>query len=154
LADQISPQSMDRLDGYARAHPGTAAAAEALYLKGFNLAFNAQSLGEKTGDDPTDRFFRVLETVTELESGRYPSSSEAVSKAPSLVVGFYAYKPSYVPANLDRLLDAQEAFVKTHLGLDERDPQNDGVGYLITSKMGELLNRKGQGVAGVERLLD
>src|SRR6185503_10361326 len=88
-AGNISPSSQAALDAFARAHPGTDAAAAALYQKGFDLGHNAQSVGgEKYGEDPLDRFLQVLAIVEDLET-KYPDS-EWARKAPSeLVVSFY-----------------------------------------------------------------
>ena len=41
LTDRIGPQMLAALDGFVQAHPGTNAAAKALYMKGFNLGHNA-----------------------------------------------------------------------------------------------------------------
>lgn len=93
LADRPHPTMIDALDAFARAHPGTDAAAKAIYTKGFHLGHNGMSFGERPGHDPTERFFRVFEIYKELRSGRYPPS-EWVTKAPTLVMTeFSSYKP-------------------------------------------------------------
>ena len=53
----------------------------------------------------------------ELESGSYPPC-EWVEKAPQLVTSFFIAtepRPSFETGNLDRLIDAYTAFVRTHL---------------------------------------
>lgn len=83
----VSQQMLDALDAFARAHPGTIAAAKALYQKGFQWhTINTLGRLEPRDADPTARFMRVLDIVRELESGPYPKS-EWVENAPSLISG-------------------------------------------------------------------
>lgn len=152
ITNRLSPQVLEQLEAFIQAHPGTTAAARALHAKGFHLGVNFQSLGEKTGSDPTERFFRVLNIATELESGKYPAS-QSVSDAPRLVLQFSSYKPVYAPGNVDRVLTAQEEFVQAHLRLDPRDPLSDSVRYFITNRMADLFKLKGDAVGGVEGVL-
>lgn len=95
----------------------------------------------------------MIAIVKELESGAYPPC-EWVAKAPDLVIGFFAYKPSFAPGHIDRMLDAYLAFARTHFRLDDVYPSQGGIGYAITSKMADLFALKGERVAGVERTLD
>jgi tetratricopeptide (TPR) repeat protein len=137
-------------DAFVGLHPGTCAAGRALYGKGWGIA-HASS---KPKDDPTDRFMQVIEIVTQLESGAY-RDCEWEAKARDLVTGFYAYQPSYAEGNIDRMLDAGRAFVRTHFAIDGADPAGYGVGYMATGGIvGVLHTLKGDGVAGVERDLE
>ena len=156
ITHEISPRALERLDAFKQEHPGTTAAAKALHSKGFNLGHNAMILGEKRGSDPTDRFFRVLDIVKELESGTYPAS-RWVTDASELVTGFSAFEPRYAPENVDRVLAAQEEFIRSRLSslvLDDRDRASGALKYLITGRRtAELLKLKGDPVVGVEALL-
>ena len=144
---------LQALDEFIRAHPGTLAAAKALYQKGFQLSIgNVYPDYEVRGGDPTDRFFRVLDLVTELESGRYPSS-EWVDRAPTLVTHFFAGGPSYAPGNIERMLEGYTSFLKTHFELSQLDAARDGIGYIVSFKIADLCARKGERTAGVERVL-
>jgi tetratricopeptide (TPR) repeat protein len=149
----VSQPKLDRLDGFIAAHPGTAAAAKALYLKGFQLQFNAIGTIEPRGSDPTERFIRLMTIARELESGSYPRG-EWVDKAPSLVYGFFAPREAPIaPANIDRMLGAYQEFVRTHFRLDDESPAGNGIGYVVTAKMAELFERKGDEVGGIEGVL-
>ena len=70
-----------------------------------------------------------------------------VERAPGLVAFFFAHDPTYAPGSIDRLLAAYKEFAKTHF-----DPLGSGTGYIITTKMFDLFNLSGEGVAGVERV--
>ena len=110
LTHRPDPQTLGALDAFVQAHPGTNAAAKALYRKGSHLGMNGFSFGERPGHDPTDRFFRVLDVYKELRSGRYPPS-EWVEKAPSLIIEFSTFKPSYAAGNVDRIVRVYEEFL-------------------------------------------
>ena len=149
----LSAARLQALDEFIRAHPGTLAAAKALYQKGFQLASgNVYPDYEARGGDPTDRFFRVLDLVTELESGKYPSS-EWVDRAPTLVTHFFADGPSYAPGNIERMLEGYTSFLKTHFELSQLDAARDGIGFIVSYKIADLCARKGERTAGVERVL-
>jgi tetratricopeptide (TPR) repeat protein len=96
----------------------------------------------------------VLEIVQELQSGRYPPS-EWVAKAPSLIVGFFIPdRVKIAPENVDLLIEKFEAAARANFVLSENfAPDRDGIGYLVTTKIGDLYARKGDRVAGVERTL-
>ena len=149
LGDRPSPAMIAALDAFVADHPGTTAAAKALYEKGFQLAHNGFSFGERAGQDPTDRFFRVHDVVTELQSGRYPSC-EWIVKAPLLVTEFSAYQPVYAPGNAERILTTLEEFLPGLLREYEDDPSRSSIAFVIGGRMGELLRRKGDVVAGFE----
>lgn len=153
LSDSIGPQMVGALDAFVQAHPGTNAAAKALYMKGFHLGHNPFSFGERKGHDPTDRFFRVLDVYKQLQSGRYPPS-EWVDKAPSLVAEFFAYEPSYAAANVDRILGVYEELLPSRLAPYEEDPAQDGITFLIGYRMGALFKVKGDAIAGIEDVFD
>ena len=146
------------LDQFAKDHPGTNAGAKALFQAGWDLHVNVAVTGiERRGSDPTERLLRVAAIVKELESGKFPRS-EWVEKAPSLMIGFFVSDtppPAYSPANLDRAIDAYADFVRTHLGMpNELLSLENGLGYVIGSKMGHLFELKGDRLGGIERTLD
>jgi hypothetical protein len=145
-------ERLQALDAFIRRHPGTVAAAKALHNKGFQLSSgNVYPDIEPRGGDPTARFFPVLEIVQALESGRYPPC-EWVDRAPMLAAQFFAYNPTYAAGSIERQLDAYLAFVKTHFTVSDQQPLNTASGYVITTRMFDLFKRKGDGVAGVERV--
>jgi hypothetical protein len=58
---------------FARAHAGTALAAQALYTAAMHVATNIPlTLAERRGADPTERLLRVAALARELQSGAYP----------------------------------------------------------------------------------
>ena len=113
----VSQQMLDSLDGFVRVHPGTTAAAKALYQLGFQW-HTIDVLGGSSLATPTQH--PVLpgpRIVKELESGRYPRS-EWTEKAPSLIWQFFfPDKVKIAPDNLDRLLVTVEDFAVTHFDL-------------------------------------
>ncbi|HEX7774576.1 MAG TPA: hypothetical protein VF435_19290, partial [Pyrinomonadaceae bacterium] len=146
------------LDRFAKDHPGTNAAAKALFLEGFQLRANIPVIGvEPRGSDPTERLLRVAAIVKELESGKFPRS-EWVEKAPELLVNFFVSEtppPRYSPANLDRAIETYGEFVRTHLHMPNALlSMGNSLGYVINSKMGNLFQLKGDRVGGIERFLD
>lgn len=149
----ISWEVFDALDAFVAAHPGSEAAAKALYTKGFH-SHTINTLGrlDPRGADPTARFLRVLDVVQELESGRYPAS-EWTAKAPSLVTGFDMPDGVHIaPENIDLLIQHFTDFARAHFTLSEHpDADRDGIGYVVTSKLAELYARHGERDAGVER---
>lgn len=151
---RLTMRQLEDLELFARANPGAAAAAKALYLKGFHLAHNASALRiAPRGEDPTDRFFEVLDIVRELESGAYPSC-EWVEKAPELVLRFYFLdSASFTPPNVERLVAAYTDFVRTHLVLDTPDPTTSAAGSAITTSVAKLFALGGDRIGGVEQLL-
>jgi TolA-binding protein len=151
-------QEIAELDQFAKAHPGTKAGAKALFAEGFQLHVNVPMTGvEPRGGDPTDRLVRVAAIVKELESGKFPKN-EWVDQAPSLMTGFFVSStppPTYSPANLDRAIETYTAFVKDHLGMPGGlDSLENSLGYVISSKLGDLFQLKGDRVGGIERTLD
>jgi len=147
------PAMLEALDAFVREHPGTEAAAKALHTKGFHLAHNAFSFGERAGDDPTDRFFRVLDIYLELRSGRYPPS-EWVDQASSLVTGFNAYRASFEPGNAERVLTVYEALLPALLEAFERGDTRESIPFFVGSRMGALFRLTGDPVPAIERVFD
>ncbi len=146
------------LDQFARNHPGTNAAAKALFQAGFELETNVPITGvEPRGSDPTERLLRVAAIVKELESGKFPRS-EWVEKAPELLIGFFVSDtppPRYSQGNLDRAIETYADFVRTHLQMPNALLSlENSLGYVIAGKMGKLYELKGDRVGGVERFLD
>jgi tetratricopeptide (TPR) repeat protein len=139
---------VERYESFARAHPGTEAAARALFRA-------AVDLGRNTGgrvQDPTESFLRVFAIVRELRSGRYPPC-EWVSRATELGLGLFASKPIYAPGSAERLLAAYHQFVATHFTEPEIDSPETGMGYTIVTRMGDLFELFGDRRGGVERTL-
>jgi tetratricopeptide (TPR) repeat protein len=150
-----SRQMFDELDRFIERHPGTVAAARALYTKGFHL-HSITTLGDlfPRDADPIERFRLVQQVVRELQSGKYPPS-EWVSKAPSLIQGFFVSETMQMaPESLDEMIGAFEAFAARQLAVSNTLDADDGIDYVITAKIGNLYARRGQRVAGVERTLD
>jgi tetratricopeptide (TPR) repeat protein len=151
---RVSWEQIDELIAFARARPGTNAAARALFDAGWQLTVNIAVTGvERRGSDPTDRFMRVLAIVKELESGAYPRS-EWVDRAPELVTGFFASNPVIAPANVHRLAAEYVAFARAHLGEDADNPAESALAYLLTTKLADLYKSVGDPVPHVERTLD
>lgn len=154
LAVHRVPQVLQSLDDFARAHAGTVVGAKALYTEAWELDHNAGSPpATPPGSDPTDRFFKMLAIVRELESGSFPAC-EWTTKAPSLVWEFYAYQPKYAPENVGRLLAAYAAFVKSHFNLIGENPVGSSLASVINNRMGALNTLKGGGVAGMQAIFD
>lgn len=158
----LDPRQMQKqiadLDQFARDHPRTNAAAKALFQEGFQLHVNVAITGvEPRGSDPTERLLRVAAIVKELESGEFPRS-EWVEKAPELLVNFFVSEtppPRYSPANIDKGIETYAEFVRTHLQMPNALLSLDNsLAYVITSKMGNLFELKGDRVGGIERFLD
>ena len=153
LSDGSGQARLDALDAFVREHPGTEAAARALHAKGFDLAHNALSFGERAGSDPTERFFRVVDIYKELRSGRYPPS-RWVDEALALVTGFSAYQPSYRPGNAERILAVYEEVLPLLLEAFERDRAEDSIAFVVAYRMGPLPTRQGDAVAGIDGVFD
>lgn len=154
---QLLKQIAD-LDQFAKDHPGTNAAAKALFQEGFQLQTNVPITGvEPRGSDPTERLLRVAAIVKELESGKFPRS-EWVEKAPELLVNFFVSDtppPRYSPGNVDRTIETYADFVRSHLQMPNALVSLDNsLGYVIVSKMGNLFQLKGDREGGIERFLD
>jgi len=152
--ENLGLQRLEKLETFARAHPRTEAAAKATYLRGFDLAHNALSLGiEQRGGDPIKRFLQVRDIVTELETGGYPRC-EWVDKAPQLIVEFYAFEPKYSDDSSRIITEAYQEFARTHFVLDPNHPTRSGVGYIVTNKIEKLYRDASEGVRVVDRVLD
>jgi outer membrane protein assembly factor BamD (BamD/ComL family) len=150
MAQGASPQMIEALDAFAARHPGTTAAAKAIYQKGFQYESGNMLRHEPRGADPIQRFERVQAAARELESGRYPES-EWTRKAPSLIGRFFIPRDATIPdGSLDRLIASFEAFARTYIS---RASERDVVSYVITSKLPELYSLREDRTAGFERLL-
>ncbi len=153
IDDANAAARMQALDAFVRTHPGTTAAAKALYLKGFSLGHNPIIHGDRPGQDPTERFFRVVDVANELRSGRYPPS-EWVDKAQTLIVDFFTYQPKYAESNADRMLSTLERELPSMLEQYEAESEQNSITYLIGRRMGDLLALKGDAVDGMDQVLD
>ncbi len=140
---------VNAFDQFARDHAGTCVAASALRRKAFDLTNNWPA-----GQDPTDRFLQVFDIVRQLEAPPYRGCDAGVASGSPLSEAtlLYAYKPVYAPGNLDRLLAGCRDFVTAQLGAEDDDPQN-GIGFLVVSKMVEFHRAKGEGVEAVDQFL-
>jgi tetratricopeptide (TPR) repeat protein len=69
------------------------------------------------------------------------------------VIEFSASDPKYTPENLDRMIEALTRFATRHFTLDDEQPTQNAIGYLITDMMAELFRQKGEPIAGMERTL-
>ena len=126
---------------FAADNPGTTPGARALYQAGFQLAVNVGTSGRiPRGADPTERILQVLDVMKELESGQYPRC-EWVEKAPSLIVQFFASRPSYGPHNIDTLLPVYQQLLDRHQAFVNYQDVSFAVGLL--SRMAELYTLKG-----------
>lgn len=154
MRGRVSWEQLDKLDAFARAHPGSVAGAKALYQEAWQLAVNIPITGvERRGSDPTERFLRVLAMAKELESGSYPPC-EWVDRVPELVTGFFASNPAYAPGNADRMAAEYVAFARAHWKPGRVNSAESGVGYLITTKLADLYKGQGDPAQYVERALD
>jgi hypothetical protein len=120
------------LEEFIERHPGTAAAAQALFYKGSELETNIPvTLAEPRGTDPTPRFLAVLDIVRDLEGDRYPRGPWT-TKAPELVIGFYASDHDeqirWAPGNLDRMIESYYQFVKARFDRSTPIVPMDGLG--------------------------
>jgi len=145
-------QRVEAYDRFAREHPGTTAGALALYQRGSTLTHNST---EARGGDPAPRFDQVRAIVAELTSGRYPAS-EWVQRAPNLLTEFYFSRdraPAFAPGSLDRMIDGFRDHVFAHFDGGDNDTLNNGIGYVIGSKLADLYAFKGERVGGLETFL-
>lgn len=147
-----TPEQIRLYDQYWRAHPGTAAGAYALFLKGFQLHVNVPITGvEPRGSDPTPRLLEVAAIVKELETGPYPDGVWR-QKAPELITGFFVSSeppPAYAPGNIDKALSVYADFARARFGADGWG-LDSSITYVIESKMAALFDRRGDRVAGVD----
>jgi TolA-binding protein len=155
--DLITSSSNDRtawiapLDNIVRQHPGTTAAAKALFEKAFQLSTNLQ----QRGVDPTGQMLEVFAIVRDLESGRYPPC-EWTAKAHWLGIELrlrpYLQQP-IAPDNVERLLTAFVGFVQAHFGLPELGEAAAGLESMINGPIFDLFVLRSDGAGGVERML-
>lgn len=129
-------RSSEAIDAFIARHPGTTAAAKAIYTKGFE--YRSIGVREARNGDPLPRFERLEAVVRELESGRYPES-EWTRRAPELIGEFYISDDARIPpASLERLIAAFEAFARRRF---------------VPSTLLDLYARRGDPAAQFERLL-
>ena len=141
------PLDTEPLDTFLQQHPGTVAAAKALFEKALHLGGTG---AERRGGDPTERLIRVRAIVAELTSGRYPRS-EWVERAPSVISWFRGNEPVYAPGNAERALDILLETVRTYLTLEEPAGTNNRVDYILTSRIPELIRVRGGGLTEIEQ---
>ncbi len=145
--------SVAGLEAFAERHAGTCLAAAGLR----RLAWMLGHPSSKPGEDPAPEFLRVMEIVRQLDAPPYggcphDAVADPDGDAVRLVAGLYAYKPAYAPASIDRLLEAYGVFVASRFGADVSG-LDDGVGYILVRKMGELFEAKGDRAGGIDRYL-
>ncbi len=139
-------------DAIVAAHPGSEAAAQALYLKAFRVG--AQTVSGRNADY-TDAFLQTVAIVDELESGRYPDC-EWVRKAPELIVGFFWPSRSQTlipPANRGRILAEYQRFVRNHFTAEAVRDFGYSLAYLLSSRMPEFFEPGSDRIAAVEKLV-
>ena len=141
-------RKVEALLALAERHGTTVAGAKALYLAAWELHANAFYHGERPGSDQTERWLRVIDLVSALESGRYPAS-EWVQKAPALVSGFSDYQPKYSAANVVRVTDAIVGFARRHL---DGDLRSGDMVYLMTAKLPKLFGAPADAAPAMERV--
>ena len=93
---------------------------------------------------------RVLDVISQLESGRYPPC-EWVSKAPGLAIGFFTYQPKYAPDSITRLVAAYVQFARPRLSGNLRHPE---ISYFLTTKLAEILSQQGDVAPAMERVFE
>jgi TolA-binding protein len=136
------------LEEFASRHPGTTAAAKALYEKAFQFTTNLNLRAQ----DPTDRFLEVFAIVSDLRSGRYPAS-RWVAQAPGLAIAMFPRNAQFRPGNLGRLLAGYVAFVQNNFAHPEMGQLAEGVNGVVIEQIADLFARIGEGTAGVERTI-
>jgi outer membrane protein assembly factor BamD (BamD/ComL family) len=147
--DDDARESVNRLDAFMAAHPGTTATAKALYLKGLHLSRDGV---EPQGSDPTERFFRVVDVYKKLTSGRYPAS-DWTERASSLLTEFETNEPSYATGNIDKILAVYEQLLATMLPSLQRDTVADEI-KSVGQQIGTLFKTQAQSIAAFERVFD
>ena len=141
------------LEEFARRHPGTTAAAMALYEKAAEITRSPITRDlNRAKQGPTDPFLEVFAIVRDLRSGRYPAS-EWVARAPWLAIEMSPRNVTLAAGDVDHLLAGYVEFVRENFTFPEGSQIAEGVNSVITRQIFELFELKGEGVAGVERTL-
>jgi tetratricopeptide (TPR) repeat protein len=143
------------LEEFARQHPGTTAAARALYEKAVQIRSNDRAGVRdlnRPNLDPTNAVLDALGIARDLRSGRYPDS-EWVTRAPELAINLRSGNPQFAADSVERLLAGYLDFVRANFTLPEASPLADGINSVITNQIFELFVLTGEGIAGVERTL-
>ena len=105
-----------------------------------------------SGADPTARFNQVWDLVGQLELG--DPSCEWVKKARELISGFTAYRPRFSSTeSIDAMLGRYLEFVRKEFARDEANAVGSTVAFVISTRMGDLFELKGNRVAGIEGVL-
>jgi TolA-binding protein len=141
---------LESFETFARTRKSPCARAKALQRYASYQASGDQS-GRSAGQDPTERFLRVFEVASQLESAEY-ARCDPKPNTVSMVTGLYAYKVEYAPGNIDRLIAAYTRFALAHFTAETGDPEN-GVGYLVISRIPDLYRAKGEPLAAIEQFL-
>ena len=139
------------LEAFAREHDGTCPAAAALR----RLLWVLGHPNARPGDDPTEGFVRAIEIAAILDTAPYkacaPDPATDPDGAPgNLVAGLYAYKPTYAPGSVARLLAAYESFVVPRFGPHVNDLRT-GLGFVIFGRMADLFEAQGDREGGLDR---
>lgn len=139
LARYGSQEQIEALDAFIARHPGTIAAARALYEKGFE--YNTSAYGDERTADPLPRFERIEAIVRELQSERYPDS-EWTRRAPDLIAGFHISDDAAIsPTSLEGLIAAYESLGRDRFerALSSSEPAQS----VVTSNLMDLYARRG-----------
>jgi tetratricopeptide (TPR) repeat protein len=134
-------------EAIARAHPGTAIGAQALYSTARHVA---QAAGRSA--DPAEGLSRIAAIARELQSGAYPDG-EWVRRASDLVITFLPRQP-YGRENVPRVVAVFREFLLKSFDVSPVNPLGSGVGYIITGRLPEIFAPGGsEPIAQTERFL-
>lgn len=132
-------------DAFVSRYPGTAAAANALFQKGFH-----RTQPTFPRDDIFARFQDVSTVVAQLRSGAYPPG-EWVDRAHELLRDFRTYGGDLTVEHADAMLAAYRQLAAEWMS---RDDVGDGDIAAVVRQIGDLMARRGDGPGGIERAFD
>lgn len=142
----------DALDAFARAHAGTCAAGRALLMKAQAIV-HGDARASRPGEDPTERFLQAFATARALEGPAYATCEWNDDGPDQLAARLFGNRPAYAPDNVGRLLAAYREYVTRRFRVDAAYPVLNGVGWMITGRMGELFAVQGDRRRGIEQTL-
>jgi tetratricopeptide (TPR) repeat protein len=151
----LTAARFDELEAFAARHPGTVAAARAIFEHGWDLAVNISAFRpSRPRNDPASRLGEVLTIARRLETGAFPPC-EWVRRAPEFVIEFSSFGATYSsPEQVTAMLDFYEDFVRRELARQPRERLADSsLAFVINSKMGDLFELRGDRIGGIETFL-